>query len=251
MRKYLIAGNWKMNKTVSEAVSFMKILKGAIANTASVEVLLFPTFTALYAVNNEIKGSDINIGAQDVFWGEKGAFTGEISPAMIKDTGCSYVLIGHSERRQYFGETSEMVNKKTKAVIAAGLKPMVCIGETFQDRENNSTFKIIEKQINESLVGLTAEQACSVVIAYEPVWAIGTGKIASPDQAQEVHVFVRKIYSQMYKDASEKIRILYGGSVNPDNISNLMANPDIDGVLVGGASLDTESFAKLIKHFNN
>jgi triosephosphate isomerase len=243
-----MAGNWKMNKTVAEAVSVVKALKSSIADVKDVDVLICPTFTALYAVNNEVKGSNINIGAQNLFWEPKGAFTGEISPSMVKDTGCSYVLIGHSERRQYFGETDETVNKKTKTALAAGLIPVVCVGETLKEREENVTFKVIEKQIKEGLACLTAEQAAIVVIAYEPVWAIGTGKTATPEQAQEVHAFIRKVYGQMYEDASQKIRILYGGSVNPTNVSELMKQSDIDGGLVGGASLEAESFTKLVKY---
>ncbi|MDR3195700.1 MAG: triose-phosphate isomerase [Endomicrobium sp.] len=248
MRKPLMAGNWKMNKTVEEAISVVKALKRSISDVTDVDVLICPTFTTLYAVNNELKGSNIDIGAQNLFWETKGAFTGEISPAMVKDAGCSYVLIGHSERRQYFGETDETVNKKTKAALAAGLIPVVCVGETLKEREENVTFKVIEKQLKEGLAGLTAEQAASVVIAYEPVWAIGTGKTASPDQAQEVHAFARKAYGEMYVDASQKVRILYGGSVNPTNVSELMKQPDIDGGLAGGASLQAESFTKLVKY---
>ncbi|MDR1122586.1 MAG: triose-phosphate isomerase, partial [Endomicrobium sp.] len=239
---------WKMNKTVAESVGVVKALKSSIADVTDVEVLICPTFTALYAVNNEVKGSNINVGAQNLFWETKGAFTGEISPAMVKDTGCSYVLIGHSERRQYFNETDEAVNKKTKAALAAGLIPVICVGETLKEREENITFKVIEKQIKEGLAGLTPQQAETIVIAYEPVWAIGTGKTATPDQAQEVHAFTRKAYSQMYGDASQKVRILYGGSVNPTNVSDLMKQPDIDGGLVGGASLEAESFTELVKY---
>ncbi|MDR3256458.1 MAG: triose-phosphate isomerase [Endomicrobium sp.] len=248
MRKPLMAGNWKMNKTIPEAISVVKALKSAVADVTDVEILICPTFTALYAVSNEVKDSNINIGAQSLFWETKGAFTGEVSPVMVKDTGCSYVIIGHSERRQYFGETDEIINKKMKAAITIGLTPIVCIGETLKERECNITFKVIEKQTRGGLTGLTLEQAALVVIAYEPVWAIGTGKTATPDQAQEVHAFVRKIYAEMYKDAAEKIRILYGGSVNSGNVSELMKKPDIDGGLVGGASLEVESFAKLVKY---
>jgi len=250
MKKPLIAGNWKMNKTVLEAIEFTKTLKNTISDITNVEVLICPAFTALYAVNNEIKGSNINLGSQNFFWESKGAFTGEISPIMIKDVGCSYVIIGHSERRQYFTETNEAVNKKIKAAFTVTLKPIVCVGETLKEREDNVTSKVIEKQIREGLSGLTLEQASSVVIAYEPVWAIGTGKTASPDQAQEIHHFIRKIYEQMYsKDISNKLRILYGGSVNSKNVSDLMKKPDIDGGLVGGASLEVESFTKLIRYF--
>ncbi|BAV58865.1 triosephosphate isomerase [Endomicrobiia bacterium] len=248
MRKPLMAGNWKMNKTVSEAVSFVKALKGAVTGVSNVEILVCPAFTVLYEVNNEIKGSNINLGAQNLFWEAKGAFTGEISTAMIRDTGCSYVIVGHSERRQYFGETDEAVNKKTKAALAADITPIVCVGETLKERENNVTFSVIEKQVRNGLADLTLQQASLTVIAYEPVWAIGTGKTATPDQAQEVHSFIRKIYAQMYEESAEKVRILYGGSVNPGNVSDLMKKSDIDGGLVGGASLEAESFTKLVKY---
>jgi triosephosphate isomerase len=243
-----MAGNWKMNKTVGEAVSVVKALKSSIADVTDVEILICPTFTALYAVNNEVNGSNINVGAQNLFWETKGAFTGEISPTMVKDTGCSYALIGHSERRQYFNETDESVNRKTKAALVAGLIPVICVGETLKEREQNITFKVIEKQIKEGLAGLTPQQAAAIVIAYEPVWAIGTGKTATPDQSQEVHAFTRKVYSQIYGVASQKVRILYGGSVNPTNVSDLMKQPDIDGGLVGGTSLEAESFTKLVKY---
>ncbi|MDR3274812.1 MAG: triose-phosphate isomerase [Endomicrobium sp.] len=248
MRKPLIAGNWKMNKTISEAVQVVKDLKNAVDGVTDVEILICPPFTALCAVNNIVKDSNINLGAQDLFWETKGAFTGEISPSMIKDAGCSYVLIGHSERRQYFGETDETVNKKIKAAFLAGLTPVVCIGETLKERENNVTFKVIEKQFKCGLTGIPPEYASLAVVAYEPVWAIGTGKTATPDQAQEVHSFIRKIYGKIYKAAAEKLRILYGGSVNPGNVSELMKKSDIDGGLVGGASLDAETFAKLVKY---
>lgn len=248
MRKPLMAGNWKMNKTVAEAVDMVKALKTAVADVKDVEILVCPTFTSLYAVNNEIKGSNINLGAQNLFWEAKGAFTGEISPAMVKDCGCSYVIIGHSERRQYFGETDETVNKRAKAAFASGLIPVVCVGETLDEREKNVTFKVIETQIRGGMANLSAEEASTVVIAYEPVWAIGTGKTATPEQAQEVHAFIRKLYKEIYNDAADKVRILYGGSVNPKNVSELMKQPDIDGGLVGGASLEADSFAQLVKY---
>lgn len=248
MRKPLMAGNWKMNKTVEEATGMVKALKAAVANVSDVEILVCPAFTALYAVNNEIKGSNINLGAQNLFWEAKGAFTGEISPAMIKEAGCSYVIIGHSERRQYFSETDETVNKRVKAAFANGLIPVVCVGETLEEREKDITFKVIETQIRGGLAGLSPEEASSAVIAYEPVWAIGTGKTATPDQAQQVHAFIRKLYREIYADAADKVRILYGGSVNPKNVSDLMKQPDIDGGLVGGASLEADSFAQLVKY---
>jgi triosephosphate isomerase len=248
MRKPLMAGNWKMNKTIDDAVTMVKALKEMVAGIEDVEILVCPVYTALYAVSNEIKGSNINLGAQNLFWEAKGAFTGEISPSMVKDAGCSYVIIGHSERRQYFGETDETVNKRTKAAFGAGLVPVVCVGETLEEREKNITFKVIETQIRDSFANLTAEEAATVVIAYEPVWAIGTGKTATPEQAQEVHAFIRKLYKELYKDAADKVRILYGGSVNPKNISDIMKQPDIDGGLVGGASLEADSFTQLVKY---
>ena len=247
MRRPLMAGNWKMNKTIDEAITMVKALKTAVADVKDVEILVCPTYTALYAVFKEIKGSNINLGCQNLFWEAKGAFTGEISPSMVKDAGCSYAIVGHSERRQYFGETDETVNKRTKAAFGAGLIPVVCVGETLEERENNVTFKVIETQIRGGLADLTAEEAATVVIAYEPVWAIGTGKTATPEQAQEVHSFIRALYKKIYNDAADKVRILYGGSVNPKNVSDLMKQPDIDGGLVGGASLEADSFTQLVK----
>ena len=247
MRKPLMAGNWKMHKTIPEAIAMVKELKPLISAVTDVEVLICPVFTSIYPLANEVKGTNIAIGAQNVYWEPKGAFTGEIATNMLVDAGCSFVIIGHSERRQYFGETDETVNKKTKAALASGLIPVVCVGETLQERETNETFKVIEKQIRDGIKNLTKEEAEKTVIAYEPVWAIGTGKTATPQQAQEVHEFIRKIYSQMYAEASDKVRILYGGSVKPDNVSELMKQKDIDGGLVGGASLEAASFAKLVK----
>lgn len=247
MRKPLMAGNWKMNKTIPEAVAMVKELKEKIADVKDVDVLLCPVFTALYPVANEVKGSNINVGAQDLFWEEKGAFTGEVAPNMIVDAGCSFVIIGHSERRQYFGETNETVNKKIKAALSVGLIPVVCVGETLQERESNVTFKVIESQVREGIKDLSKEQAAKIVIAYEPVWAIGTGKTATPDQAQEVHSFIRKVYGEMYGDIADSVRILYGGSVKPSNVSELMKKEDIDGGLVGGASLKAADFEALVK----
>jgi triosephosphate isomerase len=184
-----------------------------------------------------------------MYWETKGAFTGELAPGMLKDAGCAYVIIGHSERRQYFGETDATVNKKTKAAFAAGLVPVVCVGETLAERENNTTFAVIEKQVKDGMAGLTPEQAATAVIAYEPVWAIGTGKTATPAQAQEVHAYIRKLYAGIYgASAAQAIRILYGGSVKPDNVSELMKQTDIDGGLVGGASLEVDSFTKLVQY---
>jgi triosephosphate isomerase len=249
MRKPLIVGNWKMNKTILESLSFVRALKTAVSDVKDVDILICPTFVSINAVYNEIKRSNINVGAQNLFWEEKGAFTGEVSASMLKDVGCSYVLIGHSERRQYFGETNESVNKKIKATLSNGIIPIVCVGETLKEREENTTFQVIEKQIKESLSGLSCqEEIFKLVIAYEPVWAIGTDKTATPKQAQEVHAFIRKVCFQIYKDVADNIRILYGGSVKPDNVSELMKQSDIDGGLVGGASLEVESFVKLVNY---
>lgn len=248
MRKPLMAGNWKMHKNIPEAIAMVKELKPLISDVKDVDVLICPVFTAIYPLANEAKGSNIQIGAQNVYWEPKGAFTGEIAVSMLSDAGCSFVIIGHSERRQYFAETDETVNKRTKATLDANLIPIVCVGETLQERESNNTFNVIEKQVRDGIKKFSKEEAEKIVIAYEPVWAIGTGKTATPQQAQDVHEFIRKIYSEMYgADIADKVRILYGGSVKPDNVSELMKQKDIDGGLVGGASLEASSFAKLVK----
>jgi triosephosphate isomerase len=237
-----------MYKNIPEAIAMVKELKPLISDVKDVDILICPVFTAIYPLSNEVKGSNIKIGAQNVYWESKGAFTGEIAVNMLVDAGCSFVIIGHSERRQYFCETNENVNKRTKATLDAGLIPIVCIGETLQERESDNTFKVIENQVRDGIKNFSKEAAEKIVIAYEPVWAIGTGKTATPQQAQEVHEFIRKIYSQMYgSDIADKVRILYGGSVKPDNVNELMKQKDIDGGLVGGASLEASSFAKLVK----
>jgi triosephosphate isomerase len=244
-----MAGNWKMYKTVPEAVELVNGLAKNLADVKDREALVCVPFTDLQAVAQALKNSNIAYGAQNMHWENKGAFTGEISPAMLKDAGCKYVIVGHSERRQYFRETDEIVNKKMKSAFSAGIVPIVCIGETLQEREKNITFQVIEKQVKNGLEGLTPDQAKTVVIAYEPVWAIGTGKTATPQQAEEVHSSIRKLYGQLYGvDAAEAVRILYGGSMKPDNVSELMKQPDIDGGLVGGASLEVESFTKIVKY---
>ena len=208
-------------------------------------MVLCAPFTALWALAEELKGSTIKVGAQNAHWEEKGAFTGEISVGMLKEIGVPYVVIGHSERRQYFGETDATVNKRTLAVEAAGLTPITCIGETLQEREANQTFKVLERQIREGLKALA--KPADVVIAYEPVWAIGTGKTATPAQAQEAHDFIRKEFAKLYGEAAaQAVRILYGGSVKPDNMATLMKEKDIDGGLVGGASLEADSFSKIV-----
>lgn len=244
----LIAGNWKMFKTVPEAIETAALLKEAVRDVSGREIVIAPPFVSLHPVAQVTKGSNIFLAAQDVFWEEEGAYTGEVSPSMLISTGCAYTIIGHSERRQYFGETNETVNKKIKKTIAVGLKAIVCIGETLSEREAEKTFSVLETQISEGFKGLNSPQMEKVVIAYEPVWAIGTGKTATADQAEEAHQFIRnKLMDQFGKEIAEKTRILYGGSVKPDNIDQLMTEKDIDGVLVGGASLRVDSFTRIVK----
>lgn len=249
MRTPVIAGNWKLFKTINEATGIINDLKPLVAGTKGVEIIIAPVFTALKRVAGALTGSNVQLAAQDCYWEEEGAFTGEVAPGMLKDAGCSHVIIGHSERRQYFGETDTTVNKKVKAAINAGLTAIVCVGETLAEREANKTFAVIESQVRGGLEGLPPEALAKVIIAYEPVWAIGTGKTASDAQAQEVHAFIRSLMARCFGQGSaDDMRILYGGSVKPDNVKGLMAQPDIDGALVGGASLKAESFAA-IAHF--
>lgn len=249
MRKPLIAGNWKMYKTISEASSLIGELKKLVADVNSVDIVVAPVFTALTTAVAAASGTDIQIAAQDCYWENEGAYTGEIAPKMLKDVGCSYVIIGHSERRQYFAETNESVNRKLKAAISEGLAVIMCVGETLSERESDLTFKVVEEQLRRGLSNVSPSELIKVVIAYEPVWAIGTGKTATDEQAQEVHEFIRKLLSEMYCDSQEakSVRILYGGSVKPENIASLMSCPDIDGALVGGASLKAELFANIVK----
>ena len=237
-----------MNKTVGEAVDLVREVKEAISGVKEVEVAVAPPFTALYAVRRELEGSRICLAAQNLYWEEKGAFTGEISALMLKELGCHYVIIGHSERRQYFGETDETVNRRIKAALAQGLKVIFCIGETLKEREEGKTFLVIERQIEGGWKGLGDKELKDIVIAYEPVWAIGTGKTATPEQAEEVHRFIRGKVEKLYsRKVSEEMRIQYGGSVTPENIKGLMNQPNIDGALVGGASLKAESFSKIVR----
>lgn len=246
MRKPVIAGNWKLYKTIAESVDLVNALKPLVANSHGVEIVVAPVFTALSRVYDAVKGSNVCLAAQDCYWEDEGAFTGEVAPGLLKDAGCSHVIIGHSERRQYFGETDQAVNKKAKAAIAAGLTAIVCIGETLSERESEQTFSVIETQIKGGLAGFSEDSFVNIVIAYEPVWAIGTGKTASDVQAQEVHVFIRQLIARLFNPSvAEAVRILYGGSVKPDNVKGLMAQADIDGALVGGASLKAESFAAI------
>ena len=247
-RKPLIAGNWKMFKTCAEAVETARQLMDLVADISDTEVMIAPPFTALTPVAEILKESRILLGAQNLHWEKEGAFTGEISPLMLVSAGCQYVIIGHSERRQYFGDTDHSVHKKINAANNNGLIPVFCIGESEKERESGQTFSVLDKQVKKGLKGFFADNLKTLVIAYEPVWAIGTGKTATSDQAQEVHHFLRSLVDELYGETLAKsIRILYGGSVKPGNISELMARPDIDGALVGGASLDAETFSKIVQ----
>lgn len=248
MRTPIIAGNWKLNKTVSDAVLLTTDLAKLVDNISDVEIVVAPVFTALSNVHDVINGTNIQLAAQDLYWEDSGAFTGEVSAPMLKDVGCDYVIIGHSERRQYFGETNETVNQKVKAALSHELKPIICVGELLEERETGKTEAVIEDHVKGGIGDLTESEMESCVIAYEPVWAIGTGKTATPDQAQEVHSFIRDILKDCYSDKlASKIRIQYGGSVKPENAAELMSQQDVDGALVGGASLDAESFAEIVK----
>jgi triosephosphate isomerase len=238
-----------MNGLQKEARDLAATLKKELGGTTTPRVLVFPPFLALAAVRDELQGSAIELGAQDMHWEAKGAFTGEISTSMLKEVGCTAVLLGHSERRHIMGETNEMVNKKLKAALAAGLLPVVCVGELLEERNLGDTRAVIERQFQKGLDGLSAEDAAKIVLAYEPVWAIGTGKTATPRQAEEVHHQLRKLVGQKWGEAvAQGIRILYGGSVSPENVKELMAEEDIDGALVGGASLKAESFVKIVRY---
>ncbi len=248
MRRYLIAGNWKMNKTVPQA---LELAKGLVENLKDVDdrdILICPPFTALYPVYQVIKGTNIKLGAQDVFYENSGAYTGEISPEMLKDVGCEYVIIGHSERRHIIKETDEVINKKVKAALKNGLKVILCVGELLEEREAGKTLDVVKDQTTKGLEGVSKDEMKNVVIAYEPVWAIGTGKTAKPEDAQEVQAFIRKLLSELYsKEVADNTIIQYGGSVKANNIDDLMAMPDIDGALVGGASLVLEEFTRIVK----
>jgi triosephosphate isomerase len=246
-RKPILAGNWKMNMTVPQARELASKLIPLVANVKDREVVLGPPFTALGAVAEAIKGTNIYLAAQNLHWEDKGAFTGEISADMLLDSGCKYVIIGHSERRQYFGETDDTVNKKVRQALKKGLLPILCVGETLAEREAGRLNEIISRQVTGGLKDVPAADMQKVVVAYEPVWAIGTGKTATPQQANEVHTLIRGKVRELYSaEVADGLRIQYGGSVTPDNISQLMAMPDIDGALVGGASLKPESFAALV-----
>ena len=248
MRTPVIAGNWKMNKTVAEAVALASEIKEKVAGVENVKIIVCPVFTAVKSVADVLKGTNVKVGAQDMYWETSGAFTGEVSGEMLLEAGAEYVIIGHSERRQYFGETNETVNKKLKKALSIGLKPIVCIGETLADRESGATEAVVEKQVREGFVGLTAEEMKGTIIAYEPVWAIGTGKTATAEQAEAVHAFARNLVAQLWdKETADAVVIQYGGSMKPENVASLLAQPDIDGGLIGGAALKADSFEKLVK----
>ena len=247
-RSYYIAGNWKMHKTIAEAVDFsQRLCKEAQQFTGDRDILIAPPFTALSSVAKIIAGTGIHLAAQNINESPQGAFTGEVSGVMAADAGCDYVLIGHSERRHIYGETDDLLSRKVKAAWESGLKVIFCIGETLDEREKGKTFQVVEKQMKEGLKAFKEDDIERLVIAYEPVWAIGTGKTATPEQAEEVHVLIRDLQKKLYgSEAADALTILYGGSVKPDNMADLMARENVDGALIGGASLDVESFLRMI-----
>ena len=248
MRAAVVAGNWKMYTTSSEAEALVRSLASLVSGVKNVEVAVCPPFPYLIPVAKALQGTKIRVGGQNMHWEEEGAFTGEVSPKMLKDAGCHFVILGHSERRQYFGETDEKINKKIKKALSLGLAPIVCVGELLAEREAGSTEKVVRGQLEGCFQALTSADMSKIVIAYEPVWAIGTGKTATPEQAQEVHRFIRQwLNGKFGGDTAESMRIQYGGSVKPDNAKALMSQPDIDGALVGGASLKAEGFAAIVR----
>jgi triosephosphate isomerase len=249
MRKKIVAANWKMNMTQAEAIAFVESLLVEIGEELDVDVVIIPPFTALPKVSETLGAShSIKLGAQNMHWERSGAFTGEISAAMLRDLYVRYVVLGHSERRQYFGETDEIVNRKVRAAHEAALRPIVCIGETLEQRDGGEVERVLSRQLRGSLANLESKELLETVVAYEPIWAIGTGRNATPEQAEEAHAFIRQVLGEISDSATaEKIRIQYGGSVKPDNAAELMSQPDIDGALVGGASLDPRSFAQIVK----
>jgi triosephosphate isomerase (TIM) len=248
-RKLIIAGNWKMNKTVAEALTLVRDLKIELANITAVDIVVCPPFTALSEVAKAIRGSNIRLGAQDMSEHNSGAYTGEIAAAMLKEFAVRYVIIGHSERRQYHKESDELISRKARAAHAAAFQPIVCVGETLAEREAGQMEKVLESQVRGSLTGLSKEQMTETIIAYEPVWAIGTGKTATTAEAQEVHRFIRGLLGKLHDEpTARRVRIQYGGSVKPSNARELMSQPDVDGALVGGASLEPQSFAEIVKN---
>ncbi|MDD5422183.1 MAG: triose-phosphate isomerase [Candidatus Omnitrophota bacterium] len=249
MRKIIIAGNWKMNKNISESIDLANYVKRTLYDIGEIEIVLCPPFTSLSDVKEIVMDTNIKLGAQNVHWEKEGALTGEISCGMLKNVGCEYVIIGHSERRQFFGDTNETVNKKVKAALKEGLKPIVCVGEKLEQRKLGKTFDVIKDHVENSLAGLSAEEMLKTVVAYEPVWAIGTGVNATKEQAQEVHKYIRQLLEKMFgPETAKSVRIQYGGSVKPDNIKELISQEDVDGALVGGASLKGDSFTQIVKN---
>ena len=252
MRRLIIAGNWKMNKNIGESIDLANSIKRSLYDVEEVDIVVCPPFTSLSDVNEITMETNIKLGAQDVYWEKEGAFTGEVSAPMLKNVGCKYCIIGHSERRQFFGDTNETVNKKLKALLKEEIKPIVCVGEKLEDRKSGKTFEVIKDHVVNSLAGLSKDQMLNIVIAYEPVWAIGTGVNATKDEAQEAHKYIRTLLSQMHSaEVAKSIRIQYGGSVKPDNIKELILQEDVDGALVGGASLKADSFVQLVKNCLN
>ena len=247
-RTPFICGNWKLHKTVAESIDLATAIKNAVGPLRDVEVAVAPVYTALHAVAKRLEGSAVGLAAQDCFWEDQGAWTGEVSARLLKDVGCQLVIIGHSERRQHFGELDGACNLKVKAALKNGLSVILCCGETEAERDAGETFARVRTQLDGSLDGLTATDAERITIAYEPVWAIGTGRTATPAQAQEVHAFIRGKLGERFGDVAERMRIQYGGSVKPENAAALMAQPDIDGALVGGASLKADDFLKIVKY---
>jgi triosephosphate isomerase len=249
MRRPILAANWKMQKTVGEAEAFAAAFRPLVAGADSVDIVLAPPATALHALGKALAGSNVALSSQNVNPNEKGAFTGELSPDMIADVGCHYAIVGHSERRTLYGESSEFVAQKAAAVLAKGIRPIVCVGESDDEREAGQTFAVIGDQLQVSLAEVPRDRGTEIVVAYEPIWAIGTGKTATPAMAQEVHAMIRERLRDMFGSDGDQIRIQYGGSVKPDNVTELMAQADIDGALVGGASLEPDSFSKIV-NFN-
>lgn len=247
MRKPIIVGNWKMNCTIPEALELVKRVSVLVSEVKGREIVVAPSYVAISSVSRALTGTSMTLAAQNLYWEEKGAFTGEVSAEMLLDAGCDYVIVGHSERRQLFAETDEWVNRKVEVALSVGLIPIVCVGETLAERESGETFSVIERQLTTGLKDVSIIDSDDLVVAYEPVWAIGTGKTATPGQAQEVHSYIRELLKKLFTEAADDIRILYGGSVKPENIDELMTEPDIDGALVGGASLKADSFARIVK----
>ncbi|OGG43660.1 MAG: triose-phosphate isomerase [Candidatus Handelsmanbacteria bacterium RIFCSPLOWO2_12_FULL_64_10] len=248
MRTPIVAGNWKMNRTVEGSLQLIAELLPLLKDSAGVEVVLCPPFTSLWSAHQALRASPVGLGGQDMHWEASGAYTGEVSAEMLLTCGCRYVILGHSERRAYFGETDETVNRKTLAALKAGLLPIVCVGETLQERQGNVTQQVVGRQVRGAFKGVQPADVSMVIVAYEPVWAIGTGLTATPTQAQEVHAFIRSLLTELYDTpAAASVRIQYGGSVKPDNAGELFAQPDIDGGLIGGASLQAGSFAAIVK----